>query len=311
MNYIFVSGSYFFVLMIFYDILLTSKGFFPGWWLGELDGRPNEPYIQPEQWDSALRKAGFAGVEASVKDQQSPYHLNAVIIARVQEHKLPEKPLSLLVSNPNVVNQQVQTIQSTLESNGHNVSLFAIQDLLPASTDVISLLEIDSARPFFQDISEKDFNALIRLIEQCYSRQQKILWVTGPAQLSTGEPYHATILDLARTIRLELGSVFATLELDTSKVGVSQRDAIAQVISKLQTRATLSYATMDCEFALTNGITHVSRYVPTEVDSMLRKSMDSTRGAKICSSRSVGFLTVFSGDCIREHQFFKTTRLRW
>jgi hypothetical protein len=272
-------------------VLLTSKGFLPGWWLGESDDRPNEPYIQPAQWDTALRKAGFAGVEASIKDQQSPYHINALMIARAaQPEFLPDKQLSILVSDSGVVNEHVRTIQSTFESGGYSVSLRTLQNVPSTPMDIISLLEIDDSGPFFRDISETKFKGLISLIEKCYKGGNRILWITGPAQISTEEPYHAMVLGLARTLRLELGSVFATLELDTNGPHPSQCDAIVQVFRKLQTKASLSYGSMDCEFALANGNICISRYIPTDVDSLLRKNMDPTQGTKRLFVQTPGLL---------------------
>jgi len=156
--------------------------------------------------------------------------------------------------------------------------------------DIISLLEIDGSGPFFRDISETKFKGLISLIERCYKRGNKILWVTGPAQISTEEPYHAMVLGLARTLRLELGSVFATLELDTNGPHSSRCDAIVQVFRKLQTKASLSYGSMDCEFALANGSICISRYIPTDVDSLLRKSVDPTQGTKRLFIKTPGLL---------------------
>jgi hypothetical protein len=272
-------------------LLLTSQGFLPGWWLGESDNRLNEPYIQPAQWDTALRKAGFAGVEASIKDQQSPYHINALIIARaIQPESISDKHLSFLVSDSGVVNEHIQTVQSAFESNGYSVSLSSLQNLPSTPTDIISLLEIDNSGPFFRDVSETSFKGLISLIERCYEGGKKILWVTGPAQISTEEPYHAMVLGLARTLRLELGSVFATLELDSNGPHPSQCDAIVQVFGKLQTKASLSYGSMDCEFALANGNICISRYVPTDVDSLLCKNLDPAKEMKRLFVKTPGLL---------------------
>ncbi len=47
-------------------------GSFSGWWLGEDDGRPHEPYIRVDRWDEELRAAGFSGVETAVYEMSSP-----------------------------------------------------------------------------------------------------------------------------------------------------------------------------------------------------------------------------------------------
>ena len=36
----------------------------PGPWLGEPDGRPDEPYVSLERWDKELTQAGFDSAEA-------------------------------------------------------------------------------------------------------------------------------------------------------------------------------------------------------------------------------------------------------
>jgi len=260
--------------------LLTLQGFFPGWWLGESDGRPNEPYLQPAQWDTALRRAGFAGIEASITDQAPPYQLDAMIIARaLPSEVLPRKQLSFLISDPSVVNDRIHTIQLYFESDGYDVSLCSLRDLPSTSMDVVSLLDIEGPTSIFQDLSEPNFKGLIHFFRQCYSRGSKILWLTGPAQVSAQNPHHAMVLGLARTLRLELGSIFATIELDLNDLNV-QWNSIAQVFRKLQARGILAYSSMDYEYALVNGNVCIPRFVTSSVDSLLRHNLESTQVTK-------------------------------
>jgi hypothetical protein len=260
--------------------LLTLQGFFPGWWLGESDGRPNEPYLQPAQWDTALRKAGFGGIEASVTDQAPPYQLDAMIVARaLPSEVLPRKRLSFLVSDPSVVNERIQTIRSYFELGGYDVSLCSLRDLPSTSIDVVSLLDIEGPTSIFQDLSEQDFNGLFHLFRQCYSRGSKILWLTGPAQISAQNPHHAMVLGLARTLRLELGSVFATIELNLNDPNIPW-NSIAQVFRKLQVRGNLAYSSMDYEYALVNGNVCIPRFVTRSVDGLLRHNLESTQVTK-------------------------------
>jgi hypothetical protein len=214
-----------------------------------------------------------------------------MMVARASESKIiTRKPLSLLLSDPSAVNEHIQTIRSMFESDGHVVLLCSLSDLPSTSTDIVSLLEINDSGPFFKDLPEARFKDLIHLIETCYSRGNKILWITGPAQISTQNPYHAMVLGLARTLRLELGSVFATLELDTIVPGASQCLSIVKVFRKLQAKASLSYASMDCEFALANGNVCIPRFITSDVDGLLRKNMDSTPAAKRLFIKSPGLL---------------------
>lgn len=271
--------------------MLILQGFLSGWWLGECDGRPDEPYIDPAKWDTALRNAGFDGVEASIMDQESPCHLDAMMIARASEpQSFSGKRLSLLLSETSIMSERIRAIQSKFELAAYDVSLCTLSNLPSSSTDIISLLEIDESWPFFKDISEVRFNGLIRLIEKCYSRGNKILWVTGPAQISAQDPYHAMVLGLARTLRLELGSVFATLELEMSELGPLQCDSILQVFRKLQSKSSLSYDGMDYEFALANGNVNIPRYITVSTNDLLGKTLDSTQSTKRLFVKSPGSL---------------------
>lgn len=214
------------------------------------------------------------------------------MVARASEFKpILHKPLSLLLFDSSVANEYVQIMQSTFESDGHEVSLCSLSDLPSTSTDIVSLLEINDSGPFFKDLSETRFKGLIHLVEQCYRGGNRILWVTGPAQISTQNPYHAMVLGLARTLRLELGSIFATLELDTIVPGPSQCDAIVQVFRKLQARASLSYGSMDCEFAFANGNICIPRFITSDIDGLLRKNMDSMPTAKRLFIKNPGLLS--------------------
>lgn len=214
------------------------------------------------------------------------------MIARASESKpILRKPLSLLLSDPSVVNEHAQSIKSVFESDGYEVSLCSLSSLPSTSTDIVSLLEITASEPFFKDLSETRFKSLIYLIEKCYGRGNKILWVTGPVQISTQNPYHAMVLGLARTLRLELGSIFVTLELDNIVPGPLQCNSIVQVFRKLQAKTSLSYGNMDCEFALANGNVCVPRFITSDVDGLLRKNMGSMPTGKRLFTKSPGLLS--------------------
>lgn len=50
-------------------------GNFSGWWLGEADGRAQEPYVPVDRWDTELKAAGFSGVDTAVRDAEEPVSL--------------------------------------------------------------------------------------------------------------------------------------------------------------------------------------------------------------------------------------------
>ncbi|KAJ0297707.1 hypothetical protein COL516b_010562 [Colletotrichum fioriniae] len=56
-------------------------GHLSGWWLGNSDSRPDEPYISPRQWEERLSLAGFSTPKV-VYDAKPQHKLNATIISR-------------------------------------------------------------------------------------------------------------------------------------------------------------------------------------------------------------------------------------
>ena len=204
-----------------------------------------------------------------------------MMVARAtSSHILPRTPLKLLVSDLNTVNENIRLIQSNFESNGYEVSLCSLLDLPSTSTDIVALLDIESSKPFFQDLSESYFNGLSQLIRQSSIRGSKILWLTGSGQVGSRDPHHAMILGLARTLRLELGSVFATLELEATDLSTAQWKSVAQLLHKLQAKGGLAYSTMDYEYAFVGGNVCIPRFVTSSVDGMLCRNLESRETVK-------------------------------
>jgi acyl transferase domain-containing protein/SAM-dependent methyltransferase len=65
--------------------LLRSTNFifgnFSGWWLGEDDGRPDQPFVSVSRWDQELKDANYSGVDVAVYDLEEPYRQGAAIVA--------------------------------------------------------------------------------------------------------------------------------------------------------------------------------------------------------------------------------------
>jgi SAM-dependent methyltransferase len=73
----------------------------PGWWLGEQDGRSEEPYVSPQWWAQELMTAGFSPPQASVYDDEAPYQANVTMIAVPDiSWAAPEQTISLLLTLP-------------------------------------------------------------------------------------------------------------------------------------------------------------------------------------------------------------------
>ncbi|KKY39789.1 putative polyketide synthase [Diaporthe ampelina] len=228
-------------------------GTLPGWWLGEDDGRPGEPCVEPARWEEGLTRAGFAGMDALVLDAEEPYQLNAIMVAKPRQQLAGDKgkkTVTLLCddddddNNANDLNNNnnnnnknnkksdssvADLLARQLELRGYNVNQCKLGDELPTGPldDIISLLDLGPRGPFFQAISEARFAAFQSLLEKLASsssssssssagdgRRPCMLWVTRPCQVRCRDPGYAQVIGAARTIRTEMLLSLATCEVD-------------------------------------------------------------------------------------------------
>lgn len=230
-------------------------GLFPGWWLGKDDGRADEPYISPEQWDARLRDAGFAGIDASALDAEYPYHLNTMLVARPALPVFhPQRVTLLSISSSH---SAVDRLQQRLSSDGHKVDLANWGDNLPANQDIVFLLDLEV--PFFDGITKENLAAFLQVVKD--HSMSNFLWVTHSAQVRPQDPRFAQVLGMARTLRSELGISIATLEMQ--EFGPGSEEKICLLLRKIQQRTAehteVSEFDPDQEFAWTNGEIHVGR----------------------------------------------------
>ncbi|KAI9774066.1 MAG: Type I Iterative PKS [Geoglossum simile] len=253
--------------LLLQELCCTTKwtnyvmGGFPGWWLGEGDGRIDEPYILPERWVQELKNAGFQGDIAVRFDHEFPYQINANIIAHPVEITAPQRRVTLLFSSKASASA-CQAITSFANTD-ITVDLCTLEQRPPPNQDVIALLDLDG--PFFENISAHALDAFIRFVSQLQS--EGVLWVTRSTQLGCEDPRYALVVGLARTIRSELSVDFATLELDRTDSAAWR--ALHQVFHKFQCRVRGQDLDPDYEFALSNSIIHVGRFHWVSVDRAL------------------------------------------
>lgn len=229
-------------------------GLFPGWWLGRDDGRPNEPYISPKEWDARLRAAGFAGVDASALDSEHPYQLNTMLVAKPAPVSYPKSVTLLSIGSSHLA---VDGLQQRLCSDGYKVDIVSWGENLPANQDIVFLLDLDA--PFLDGITQKNLAAFLKTVKD--HPTSNFLWVTHSAQVSPQDPQYAQMLGMARTLRSELGISFATLEMQD--FGPGSTEAICRLLQNIQQRTAaqigISEFDPDQEFVWTNGAIHVSR----------------------------------------------------
>lgn len=256
-------------------------GTLPGWWLGEPDGRPDEPYVTPDRWEAELRRAGFDGLDAVVLDAEEPYQLNAIMVAkpRAERKKAINKTVSLLCDDEG---SYADALSQSLDTRGFTVQRYRLGEELPASQDVISLL--DGARPFFKDTDGARFTAFQRLLDNL--SPSGLFWVTHASQIQCRDPSYAQVIGAARTIRNEALLDFATCEVDDMSSSI---DKVVDVFAKFQARVEDELLKPDYEYAIINDTINVGRIYPFSIQDELvlqtgpegRFSLDMARPGRL------------------------------
>ncbi|KAI9820043.1 MAG: Type I Iterative PKS [Pycnora praestabilis] len=245
--------------LLLQELCPTSKwinyimGTLPGWWLGDVDNRVDEPYVSPERWDKELWSSGFAGADAIIYDDEAPYHTNVHIVASPLVKPLFDKRVTLLCDSIEIT-PLLRDIKASMAAEGYETQVCTLGQEPAAHQDVISLLDLE--KPFFENISADKFYAFLGFVKKLQSAG--MLWVTRSTQMRCEDPRYALVIGLARTIRSEWSVDMATLELDS--VGYDAWSPLVKVFSKFQKRSKEFDLDPDFEYALSNGVLHVGRF---------------------------------------------------
>lgn len=233
-------------------------GHFSGWWLGEVDDRPDRPYVPVSRWDQELKKAGYSGVDVAVYDDEEPYRHCAVIVAS-KEPSLDINPTSVTVLAQYPQGHPATEISAALETRGWSVRVRGIEDQEPQDQNIISCLDLEAA--FFEDISQEAFAKFQGFVQSLDSTS--VLWLMPPTQVGCSNPNSAPTLGVARTLRSELALNFYTLEIDPSQdlFGSLVIDVFEKVIQDQDDER----LEPDREYIVHDGAICVGRYQPFHI----------------------------------------------
>ncbi|ORY18402.1 hypothetical protein BCR34DRAFT_596328 [Clohesyomyces aquaticus] len=198
----------------------TIMGGLQGWWLGVDDGRKHMPFISPMEWNTALRKAGFAGVDAVTPKVDA--RAWSIIAAQAVDDRISllRRPLSeatsLATYHDSIVILGTQSLESSriAEELAEHLSRFShsvtILDGLPTKEEAqrldpmssfINLVDLD--QPIFKEITADRMEALKRVFELA----KNMLWVTNGA-MSANNPYHMASVAFRRVMSSEFQHIF-------------------------------------------------------------------------------------------------------
>ncbi|KAJ6199405.1 LOW QUALITY PROTEIN: polyketide synthase [Bipolaris maydis] len=251
------------------DVQVTNfiMGLLPGWWVGEQDGRVDEPYVHPERWDGDLRAAGFTGVADCMLDAPRPHQGNAFMIAYPAIKDALPKPVTLLYDDAS--QQVVEDLKNELSQHGCFETVLQHWDSaesVVAKRNIICLLDIN--KPFFFDIEASRFDKFRHWMAQVAESKNGILWLTRSSQLSCEHPRWGQTPGAMRTIQKDMGIDLAICELD--RLTSLSLKAVAQISERFSRRHTSSHK-LELEYAIEDGNIYIPRLYPLNVDSELCK----------------------------------------
>lgn len=194
-------------------------GSLTGWWLGVNDGRRWAPTITPGMWHSALRKDGFAGVDAVTPEIDGVAWPFSILASQAVDDRVNflRKPLSS--SSPSIFIESLVILGNGSLESAHIAEELSVQlrrfcgeltvlDSLPTETEAldlnpmstfINLVDIDS--PIFKDITVDKMDGLQRVFELA----KHVLWITQGAL--SEQPYSMASITFSRAVRREAGHV--------------------------------------------------------------------------------------------------------
>ncbi|KAM6508198.1 hypothetical protein FALCPG4_018080 [Fusarium falciforme] len=246
-------------------------GNFSGWWLGEADGRPWEPYVTVDRWDAELKEAGFSGVDTAVRDAEEPFHYCAAIVSTKVQGGETHKSTATTCEVSVITNEPdgVLAKNVTAELNKSNISTRMYRpcdtSTLPCDKDILFLVDLESF--FFENISPEDLEVFQNILKNHQSG--RILWLTKPAQVNCKDPRSAQVIGVARSIRAETQLPFYTLEIQPTEPCLPE--LVHQVLDKIQRVMDDEMLAPDKEYIVDEGVVKIGRYQPFLVRKELQE----------------------------------------
>ncbi|KAL4931451.1 uncharacterized protein BDV17DRAFT_288988 [Aspergillus undulatus] len=256
-----------------------------------------------KELDTALRTAGFSGIEAASSDTISSDNASLTIISSILPEPVEKRTVALLTNDPS--GPWVNVLSATLLQQNYEVLTCNPQDGLRTYEKphfVVSLLDLDE--PYLYGLSEEKYCALQSFFGRMEQSQSLILWVTKMCQLHCDDPRYGLIFGFARTMRHEKAADFCTFETDAFDEHVAS--SLVQVIEKLTWSRELPDTDPEYEFALYQGQIHVGRchWVSPADHIQSHSSKDLPRRLDIESLGSIDTLrwTAFESPQLEEGQ---------
>lgn len=229
----------------------------PGWWLGAEDGRPSRPYVEPGRWHNELQMAGFTGIEAQCYDDEEPNQINVSMLAR-KPCEIVDDMRVTLVSHAKPT-QWEKELGEKIQQKGYSVTWGSLHDHQPTTRGIIFLLDLRG--PFFDDISESNYQSLKNYISACTNAH--MMWISPATQTSCEDPRYGVVSGFVRSLRKEMMLDFSTVEVD--HFNSISAGAIIRTYEKFRKQSATSVAP-DYEYFISDGTINICRYEWKELE---------------------------------------------
>ncbi|XP_044724176.1 polyketide synthase dehydratase domain-containing protein [Hirsutella rhossiliensis] len=247
-------------------LLVQELGFLPSWWAREVDGQSTERFISLERWDRELSDAGFSRTDSVMLDDDESHQRTAVIVATTAHAGSWDRQVTFLCNKKRP--EFGLALSRVFQDEGFAVSWANLGDTnQDFGRNVVSCIDLET--PFFHDMSEADFEALVAYISKI---QGGLFWLTRPAQIECADPHYGMTIGAARVIRNEVWSKFSTLELQTLDPNVLP--LVLAVFNKIQEQVNFELYNADREFAVHDKVVYVGRYDWFQLSDELEAPVD-------------------------------------
>lgn len=247
----------------------------PGWWLGEADGRKGGPLMDVDEWNTALKKADFSGVDMDVRgDRETSNEPVSLIVSTkpATSRPQPASQYSVVHTDTEKSKALAAAIQSTFQKAGLEVS----------NTEWTSCTAADTVDKYTLCLAEWESPVLAKLTDENWERLRGVihgsagtLWITGGAAMECTHPLQSLMVGLSRAIRNEdAGTLLATLDIEApeSLCDIESLEKAADSVLRVATEhSRADPVRQDHEFAARGTTVYVPRVERVQaVDSSLR-----------------------------------------
>ena len=240
-------------------------GTFPDYWNGISDGRIDSPLLTKDMWQAVLTQNGFSGIDILLDDHADSVSMASTIITTAVEPSIPRTlgPIDV----PRVVFAYGDfrpsfsfALEDLAIAKGLDVVHHSIHDSESIQQGARIIVLADLVSSFLKELDTEGLKSLKTMFRKAAS----LVWVTSGGLINGAKPEDAVVGGLMRAITTEMPHVkIATIDLDIGHDQISQ-DIADLVLSKedeLQNAGSKPGA-HDGEYALNDGVLHISRLVP-------------------------------------------------